>query len=112
MANYVRNVDGRYSFAAGAAFNPGDVIVRPCGTLAILDGLEPVASGALCSPNPVRGKTCEFDSLSASTFAVGASVYWDAAAKVATATSAGNTLIGTAARAKTSGQLSVLVQCV
>ncbi len=41
MPSYVRHTDGRYNFAAGAAYNPGDVVVRPCGTLAILDGLEP-----------------------------------------------------------------------
>ncbi len=111
MPSYVRHTDGRYNFAAGAAANPGDVIVRPCGTLAILDGLEPIVSGQIISPNPCRNKVVEFDCASATTFAAGATVYWDAAAKQITTTSAGNTLAGTAARAKTSGQLTAWVNC-
>ena len=109
MANIIRYPDGRIPFIAGAAYNPGDIMLRPDGSLAVLDGLEPTANGQLISPNPLRNKIVEVDSLSASTFAVGDVVYWDAAAKVGTATASGNTNMGKAIRAKTSGQLSVFV---
>ena len=107
--NVVLQSDGRFAYNAGAAFNPGDVVIRPDGSLAVHDGLEAVASGARFSPNPLRGKIVEFDSGSSTTFSAGADVYWDNSAKLAVTTSSGNTLIGKAIRAKTSGQLVVIV---
>lgn len=108
----VQRHDGRYSFIAGAAANPGDVIVRPDGTLSILDGLESIASGQLISPEPlIPTNIVEFDAPSASTWSAGALIYWDNAAKVITTTSAGNTLVGRAIRAKTNGQLTNLINC-
>lgn len=112
MANYIRRTDGRYSFNAAAAAAPGEVILRPDGTPSILDGLEAVAIGQLIEPQPlVPNIIAELDSLSATTFTVGATVYWDNTNKVANGTASGNTRVGIAARAKTSGQLSVLVNC-
>lgn len=107
--NVILHADGRFPYPAAAAYVPGDIMVRPDGSLAVLDGLEGVASGQLFSPTPLKDKIVEVDSASGSTFSVGASVYWDASAKLATATSSGNTLMGKAIRAKTSGQLVVIV---
>ncbi len=113
MQAEVKYADGRLPFVAGAAFSPGDVIVRPDGTLAVHDGLVACDSGDLISPEPVQPfKIIEVDCGSSTTFSVGATVYWDNSGKVATSTSSGNTKIGIAARAKTSGQLKVLVNCV
>jgi hypothetical protein len=110
--NKVVREDGRYAYNAPAAYVPGQMFLRPDGSPAILDGLEAVVSGQLIEPQPLRPTLImEVDSLSATTFAVGASVYLDVANQVANGTSSGNTLIGVAARAKTSGQLSVLVNC-
>lgn len=107
--NAVIYTDGRFPYNAGAAYNPGEILLRPDGSFAIHDGLEAVASGQRFTPNPLRGKIVEVDSASGSTFAVGDTVYWDATNKVGTATSSGNTNMGKAIRAKTSGQLSVIV---
>lgn len=108
----IQRSDGRYNFNASAAANPGDVIVRPCGTLAILDGLEAIVSGQLISPAPlIETNIVEFDAPSASTWSAGAAVYWDNTNKVLTTTASGNTLIGRAIRAKTNGQLTNLINC-
>lgn len=102
--------DGDYSYVAGADFNPGDIVTRPDGTLAIVDGVEVVKSGQMFAPKPLKPcSIVRFDSGSSSTFAVGDTVYWDASGKVATATSSGNTNVGKAIRAKVSGQLFVEV---
>lgn len=104
--------DGRYSFDATADYAPGDLIVRPDGTPAILDGVEEVASGDLIEPQPVfPTMIIEFDSASATTFAAGASVYVNTTSGLATATNT-DEYVGIAARAKTAGQTSVLVNCV
>lgn len=107
--NSVLYRDGRFPYNAAADHNPGAILLRPDGSFAIHDGLEAVVSGQRFTPDPLRGKIVEVDSASGSTFAVGDSVYWDATAKLGTATSSGNTLMGKAIRAKTSGQLSVIV---
>lgn len=109
----VERSDGRYSFIAGAAYNPGDIIVRPDATLAILDGLESTISGQLISPEPlVPSNILVIDAPSASTWSAGASVYWDNTNKVFTATSSGNTYAGKAIVAKTNGQLTNKLNCV
>lgn len=113
MQAEVKYADGRLPFVAGAAYVPGEVIARPDGTLAVHDGLVACDSGDLISPEPVLPtKIIEVDCGSSTTFSAGATVYWDDTNNVATATSSGNTKIGIAARAKTSGQLKVLVNCV
>lgn len=112
MAAKILRTDGRFAFNAGADLVPGQVFLRPDGTPAILDGLDTVKSGELVSPQPLRQTNIiELDAASGDTFAAGASVYVVIATGLATATSSGNTLVGVAARAKTSGQLSVIVNC-
>lgn len=106
------SADGRYGFAAAGVAQPGDLIIRPDGTPAILEGLESVRAGDLITPQPLFPTVIvDFPSASGTTFAVGADVYWDSAAKLATATASGNSRVGKAVRAKSAGQLSVLVNC-
>ena len=108
----IQRLDGRYNFAAPANANPGDVIVRPCGTLAILDGLEAVVSGQMISPEPLIPTTIvQFDAPSASTWSAAAALYWDNTNRVVTTTASGNTWLGRAIRAKTNGQLTAMVNC-
>lgn len=105
--------DGRYPFAAGAAQQPGDVIIRPDGTLAIYDGLDGCASGDLISPQPLHPTLIgEFKAVSANTWSAGAILYWDATNKVLTTTASTNKRVGLAIAAKTSGQTSALVNLV
>lgn len=104
--------DGRYPFAADAAYEPGDIIVRPSGTLAVYDGLNGCASGERIQPDPVHPfPTAIFAAGSAATWSAGAVLYWDDTAKVATTTSSGNTRIGVSIAAKTSGQTTTHVEC-
>lgn len=80
----------------------------PRGTAAVYQALRPAASGELVT-GITRG-TFAIASASATTFAVGATVHFDHATKLAVAASGGNTFVaGKAALAKTSGQL--VVQC-
>ncbi len=103
-------IDGRYSFAAGADVAPGEIVTRPCGSLAIHDGPELVKSGKQINPWPI--KPCQivrFDSASATTFAAGASVYMIPSTKLVTGVSTDNVYVGKATQAKVSGQLSAMV---
>ena len=108
----VERSDGRYSFIASVAANPGDVIVRPDNTLAVLDGLDSIKIGDCIMPSPlVPTNIIVFDAPSASTWAAAAVIYWDNVAKAITTTSAGNTRIGVATAAKTAGQLTAKINC-
>lgn len=104
--------DGRYPFAAAAAQEPGDVIIRPSGTLAIYDGLNGCASGELISPCPIQPfPIAEFDALTSDTWNAGTVLYWLAASNRLTATEGSNKRVGVAVAAKTSGQVKALVEC-
>lgn len=105
--------DGRYPFPAPAAAEPGDVILRPDGTLAVLDGFENVDLGERIAPEPIRAtKVIEINAASADTWPAGTVLYYDAANRRVTATRGANRLVGLAPFAKTSGQTVVLVNCV
>lgn len=103
------------SKVAGAAYNPGDVVINCVGDgrVGIVAGLGAVASG-----DPVtfyvEGKY-EVACASETTFSAGDLVYWDDSANTAK-TSAGVAgasdykLLGRAVKAKTSGQLVVTVE--
>lgn len=113
MKATVRHLDGRYTFAAAAAYVPGDVIVRSDGTLAIYDGMENAAIGDLIQPQPIHPTLiCEFAAGTAATWSAGAILYWDAGNGVVTSTASTHKRVGIAINAKTSGQLSALVNCV
>lgn len=87
-----------YAVASGAGFLVGSIFA--------------VATNAAASGASVEGLTegvVELTALSTDTTTVGAKVYWDNTNKRITTTSAGNTLVGVAMNAKTSGQLTCLV---
>lgn len=108
----VERTDGRYRFTSAVNANPGDVIVRPDNTLAVLDGLDAVKIGDEIMPSPlIPTNIVWFDVPSASTWAAAAVLYWDNVAKAVTTTSAGNTRIGVATTAKTNGQTTHRVNC-
>lgn len=108
----IKHVDGRYPFAAGAAYSPGDVVIRPSGTLAIFDGFEDCASGDLIDPQPIHPfPTAIFPANSGDTWSAGDVLYWDDTNKVVTTTSTGNKRVGVSIAAKTSGQTSAHVEC-
>lgn len=104
--------DGRYPYASDAAYEPGDVIVRPCGTLAIYDGLEGCATGDRIDPVPIAPtKIVAVRAPTAATWSAGAVVYWDVADDNVN-TDSGNPRFGLAIADKTSGITEVLVNCV
>lgn len=106
----IRLTDGRYTFAAAAAYEPGAVIIRPDGTLAIYDGLYGCAIGELISPCPLHNTMVgEFAAVSANTWAAGAVLYWDDVAKTVTTTVGANKRVGVSVAAKTAGQTTALV---
>lgn len=110
MAAKVVWPDGRYPFRASANVAPGEIITRPCGTLAIHDAVEGVKSGGIINPWPMNPcQIVRFDSASATTFAVGASVYMIPSTKLVTGVSTDNVYVGKATEAKTAGQTSAMV---
>jgi hypothetical protein len=105
--------DGRFPFTSPAIREPGDVIVRPDGSLAILDGFENCAVGEVIAPEPIlASKVLEMNAASADTWAAGTPLFWNATALQVTPTRGANRLVGTAVAAKTSGQTVALVNAV
>lgn len=90
-------LDGRYPYPAAAAATPGDIVLRPCGTYAIFDGLESCASGERISPQPLNpGLIGIFEkAVAANDLAAGAVVYMIPASGLITATSTDNVRLGT-----------------
>lgn len=106
----VRHQDGRFGFTATAALEPGDVLVRPDGRLAIMDGLYGCAIGDLIDPDPIfPTPVCEFAALSTDTWLAGQTLYWNATDTRLTTTRGANRRVGRAVRAKTSGQTTAYV---
>ncbi|EMI17782.1 hypothetical protein RMSM_05308 [Rhodopirellula maiorica SM1] len=100
----IRHIDGRYPFAAEAAYDPGDVLVRPDGSLALFDGMQSCAIGDRIDPLPLKAPmTVDVGKKTTDTFAKAANVYWDATNEEVTSTSTGNTLIGTSIEVAGSG---------
>lgn len=95
----ISHLDGRYVYPAPAVYTPGQVVVRPCGTLAVFDGLQSNTSGQPISPQPLRPTLiCDVSKKSADTFSAGDNVYYDVAEQEATSTSESNTYLGKATR--------------
>jgi hypothetical protein len=111
--NVIRYADGRYPYAAGAAMEPGDVVVRPCGTVALFDGMFGAASGEVVNPQPlIPSNIVEFAATSGDTWSAGQLLFWDAVNKVVTTTVGANRRVGISVAAKTSGQTICLVNCL
>lgn len=104
---------GNFPFAAVAAYSPGDVIQRPDGSLAVLQGLEGCAIGERIMPDPIReSKIVEFPAASGDTWSAGQKLYWDATAQTVVTVQGANKYVGLSVAAKTSGQLVSLVNVV
>ena len=101
----ITNLDGRYPYPAAGAHTPGDIVLRPCGTYAIFDGLESCASGERISPMPfVPGPVAVFQKAAAGdNLAAGAVVYLIPASRLITATSTDNVRIGRLTQAAGAG---------
>jgi hypothetical protein len=100
--------EGRYGYRASADVQPGQVVVRPCGTLAVHDNPDTIKNGAFFNPAPLKG-IMRFASASATTAAVGAAVYITIATQLVSGTASGNVYVGRLTEAKTAGQTSVIV---
>jgi predicted RecA/RadA family phage recombinase len=97
--------DGRYPQVAAAVLNPGDVVLRPDGSLGVVDGFDRIQIGQTFSAEPVRRCTVwEFRVASADTWAAGALLYWNNSTRVVTTSASGTILLGNSVAAKTSGQ--------
>lgn len=111
--------DGRYPFPAAAAVEPGAVLVRPSGTLAIYDGLNGISAaeataGKLISPQPVTPYPTVVGAVDplGPTWLAGVQVYWDDTAKVITNDSdtGANPLVGRSIEAMTAGKTVIHVE--
>lgn len=98
---------------------PGDTITIPApaavasGEPVIAGDIIGIAAGAAASGQPVDVNTSgvwDLSKVSANAFALGAKVYWDATAKLATSTASGNTLIGVAVAAAGASTAAVRVR--
>ena len=98
---------------------PGDVVTVTAPTGGVVSG-QPLLVGFLfgvCAYSAIATKPVElalegvFDlPKDASTFAVGAKIYWDATAKLVTSTSTSNTLVGVATAAAGTGEATARVR--
>lgn len=105
-----RHLDGRFVFAAVAAYLPGQFLLRPDGTPAVFDGMQGCAIGESIDPMPLTpGMTADVTKKATDTFTAGAVVYYDATNKQATSTATGNTRIGTSILAYASGTTTMHV---
>lgn len=104
------HLDGRYAYAAAGAHKPGDLLTRPDGTFAILDGLEACVLGERISPAPVTpGPIVLYEKDDpADNIAAGTAVYLTSAGEI-TATATNNTAAGKACQAAGTGRTHILV---
>jgi predicted RecA/RadA family phage recombinase len=95
------------TFISAAVYQPGAIIQLADGRAAVFTGLEANAIG-----DPVTFKAAgvyEVVSASATTFAIGAQVNWDAVGVAAVAKGNGSFYLGAAVQAKVAGDVTVLV---
>lgn len=105
----LKGIEGREELVAPALGPQADLVFTPDGRAAISCKPGPFAANESI---PVSTDCLVLlDSASATTFAVGAEVGWNSTTKLAVAAATvGSRACGRAYRAKTSGQLSVLVR--
>ena len=104
MKNFVQDGETVTLTAPYAVSSGGGALIGQLFGVAVSD----VANG-------VQGEFClegvfDLTAVTANTFAEGALVYWDNAAKNCTSTSAGNSKIGAAVKAKINGDTTVRVR--
>lgn len=104
MKNYIQKGENLTAPAPYDVLSGGGLKIGDLFGIATVDGLsgEPVTF--------VTTGVFAVDKVSANTFTVGAKVYWDDAAKLATSTASGNTLIGAATEAAGAGAATVAVR--
>ena len=101
-------IDGREEFVCTAVTKPGDLVQTPDGLIAYVMGTRDYAVGETVSIT--TDAIVDVDSASATTFAVGATAYYDLATKLAVASGATKPGLGAVCVAKTSGQTKVRVR--
>lgn len=95
---------GRYPFAASGTLEPGDLVVRPDGSLAVYDNMENAVSGDLVEAEPIDfGKIIEADATSAETWAAGDDIFWNASTKKMSNVAGAGKRVGKAVAIKASG---------
>jgi hypothetical protein len=100
---------GREEFTATVAGKTGDIVFTGSGKAAIVCDTADYAIGERVAVS--TDALVLVDSASATTFAAGATVNWDATNKLAVASgTAGTTAMGKAEKAKVANELSVLVR--
>jgi predicted RecA/RadA family phage recombinase len=112
MNNLIRDLGGfpgREEFTAIAAGRTGDIVFTGSGKAGLVCDTADYAIGE--SVAITTDALVEIDSASATTFAVGATVNYDAANKLAVASgTAGTSAIGKAQRAKIANEVVVLIR--
>lgn len=104
MRNFVQagsnlTIPAPYAVAAGDVVLAGNIIGVANGAAALAADVDVTTTGVFALPK-----------VGADAFALGATVYWDSAAKLTTSTSSGNTAIGTAVAAAGAGGATVKVR--
>jgi len=108
-ASIVQDFGQREKFIAGAAFEPGDVCQSPDGLAAVVVGVANVASGD--EVTVTTDAIVSLPSASGTTYSVGDAVQWDTSGElIVAAGGAGDFVLGSAWRAKTSGQTVGIVR--
>lgn len=104
----IEHENGDYPFVLSAAASPGDIVVRPSGTQAVLHGLRAFVSGERVNATPlIPTKTAIVTAASATTWSAGDQLWWDATGAgeaVTTSNSGANKHLGRAIDAKVAGE--------
>lgn len=111
MNALVRNlagIEGNEEVTLSAAAVPGDIVYTGDSQAAVILSTKDLASGDKVAVS--TDAIVDVDSASATTFAVGAKVYFDTATKLAVASGSTKPYLGLAVVAKTNGQTKVRVR--
>ena len=102
----IEHDDGAYSYAADADYKPGEVLVRPDGSLAILDGLNDVKTGQWFTPRPLQPEPTGLWKVDPTgpTWAAGTEVFFNTTTNFLTNASAGAVKVGRSIDAMVAGK--------
>lgn len=111
MAKIMTQRGGMLQMIAAAAYAPGEIVKHASGVFGVYSAMEAPVIGQLIELDPCPGQVVEVPSASGTTFSIGVNVGFDLSTQLAVAESSGDSdgIIGRAFKAKTSGQLVVLV---